>query len=396
VAGGKQRAGGGAGAGDVFDVRVVAFAGGSAATLKALQDLFGLDREGAQRLFDNVPLVVRRAAPANEAQNFVQALQGIGAQVSLERPGEAAGTVPVPTARKAPPPPPRAAPPPPAPPRGKAPPPPPREAEPLPRPIMRAPTADLEFDLMQPGLGDSDKPEPEPKSATQSISKRARNEFDFADEPNTGSLELDIPGAREVAAAPQRNTLMGNTSNGAPQRNTLMVNASNAAPQRNTLMGNTSNGAPQRNTLMGNTSNGAPQRNTLMGAPTRNTSNGGPNSERSARDADPQEESLDVAAPAAPTRGDPTSPRMSNPDIGTGPGPMSRAAVIQQPSAAELAAPKRQRQIALLRVLGAVAVAAIGIQLDSSIVYGNANLLSVVAHAVAIYQLGIGLRGMAA
>ncbi|HKU43880.1 MAG TPA: ribosomal protein L7/L12, partial [Polyangiales bacterium] len=85
----------------MFDVRVVAFAGGSARTLQALQELFGLDREAAQRLVDNVPLVVRRAAPANEAQNYVDALRGIGAEVALERPDAAAEPAP---AKKPPPP----------------------------------------------------------------------------------------------------------------------------------------------------------------------------------------------------------------------------------------------------------------------------------------------------
>jgi hypothetical protein len=47
-----------------------------------------------------------------------------------------------------------------------------------------------------------------------------------------------------------------------------------------------------------------------------------------------------------------------------------------------------------LRMLGAVSVAAAGIWLDSSIVYGNANLLSVIMHGLAIYQFGVGARGM--
>jgi hypothetical protein len=71
---------------------------------------------------------------------------------------------------------------------------------------------------------------------------------------------------------------------------------------------------------------------------------------------------------------------------------MSRAAVVQ-PVVAKVRDP-RKRQIALLRMLAALLIAACGIWLESSIVYGNANLGSVLAHAVAIYQLGLGVWGV--
>jgi ribosomal protein L7/L12 len=333
AANGKQRAGGGGG--DVFDVRVVAFAGGSAATLQALQELFGLDRAGAQRLLDNVPLVVRRAAPANEAQTFVEALRGIGAQVALERPGSSpdpqsaprVAPPPPPGARPAPPPPVRLAPPPPPKPAaGKAPPPPPRDAEPLPRPIMRAPTADLEFDLVS-GQGLA-----EPKSAMQRVSKRAgsrRNEIDFSAEPDTGSLELDMgPGGSSA------------THNSMPARA--------ATPDRSTAQ------------------------------------------ERVAAKASANDEF------AGDRRSETYVPRASMPAIARGgAGPMSKAEVVHKPGIDNSAERTRARQIALLRVLGAVGIGALGVLFDSSIAYGNANLLSVLAHALAIYQLGVGLRGLA-
>jgi hypothetical protein len=47
----------------------------------------------------------------------------------------------------------------------------------------------------------------------------------------------------------------------------------------------------------------------------------------------------------------------------------------------------------LLRILGAVLVFAAGFWLESTVVHGTASWPSLVAHAVAIYHLGIGLRG---
>jgi hypothetical protein len=315
----KGRAGGVGG--DVFDVRVVGFAGGAARTREALQELFGLDRESAQRLLDNVPMVVRRAAPANEAHDYVEALRGIGAQVALERPEKpAAGErsilakpPPVPAARRAPPPPPKA-----ANPRLKAPPPVPRDAEPLPKPIMRQLTADLEFDLAASGgSGEPAVGAAEPKSAARTPNKRSavrRNEIEFAGGTNA-TLELDVE-----ARAPER----------------------------------------------------------------------GP---------DKPPEGLKPAA-GRPTRtgvvvsGDQPVMRSSPTEAGRGPGPMSRAAVVTKTGPASLAPARRRRTIALLRVFGAVCAAAGGVWFESSIVYGNANIVSVLVHAAAIYQCGVGLRGM--
>jgi hypothetical protein len=355
AASGKQHAGGGT-SGDVFDVRVVAFAGGSAATLQGLQDLFGLDRDGAQRLVDSVPLVVRRAAPANEAQSFVAALRGIGAEVALERPsnqnaveGRRPDPVPVarpapPGARPAPPAPVRLAPPPPpkaAP--GKAPPPPPREADALPRPIMRAPTADLEFDFASPSGGDS--LDAGLRSSLQpgdnSSGSRTRTMIDFSDEPDTGTLELDIGGS---ARAPT-------SDRSAAVRNTV---SERAAAVRAAIA--------ERNA----------SKTVSMPTPAHAEQHATP---------EPRAEQL--------------AGRMSNPDLARGvPGPMSRAAVVHKPGVDPKDTPSRRRQIALLRVLVAIGIGALGVVFDSSIVYGNANLISVVAHAVGIYQLGVGLRGL--
>lgn len=339
----------------MFDVRVVAFAGGSAATLQALQELFGLDRDGAQRLLDNVPLVVRRAAPANEAQNFVDALRGIGAQVALERPGSGGPDrlpIPRPPPPGAPPPPPGARPPPPgarpAPPApvrlapppppkaapGKPPPPAPREADPLPRPIMRAPTADLEFDLMSSDGLD------EPKSSMQPIGKKGggtrRNEIDFGGASTTGSLELDLGGERsnpaDRAAAPAA------TSERSAAAVTTFERSAGKTTQR-----------------------------------------------------------IPVVDPSvADRRSEPYVARTASPEVSRGlAGPMSRAEVVHKPGVDNTTERTRRRQLSLLRVLAAIAIGALGVVFDSSIVYGNASVLSVLVHALAIYQMGVGLRGLA-
>jgi hypothetical protein len=317
AAGGKQHAG--AGGGDVFDVRVVAFAGGSARTLQALQVLFGLDRDAAQRLVDNVPLVVRRAAPANEARNYVEVLRGIGAEVALERPDASPPTAAAPQAQKPLPPPPGQRKPPP-PPQAKVPPPAPkaapvqikvaapapRDAEAAPKPALRQHTADLEFDLATPGARDA-----EPQSAVKPIKGTAkrRNEIEFAG-GDTGTLELDVDPVR----APQKR---------AEDKSETPTGKEHARP-----LAAGSGEAP-------------------------------------------------VAAPLS--------------DAGR---PMSRAAVVHKPGIVDKEPYSRQRQLALLRMLGAVSLGAAGIWLDSSIIYGNASLLSVILHGLAIYQFGVGLRGI--
>jgi hypothetical protein len=195
---------------------------------------------------------------------------------------------------------------------------------------MRAPTADLEFDLMSSqGLD-------EPRSSMQPIGKKSaprRNEIDFGAEPGAGSLELDVGPARTDAAE-------------------RLEPAWSASSERTVSS----------------------------------------TSERSAMNASPK------PAVADPSSGDRRSetfvPRMPSPEIPRAAGPMSRAEVVHKPGIDNSAERTRRRQLSLLRVLGAVGIGAIGYVLDSSIVYGNANLLSVLAHAVAIYQLGIGLRGL--
>ena len=71
----------------LVDVRVVAWNSTGPGAVAALQDVFGLDVETAQQLIACVPATVKRGVVASEARNFMQALEGVGAQVVLVRPG---------------------------------------------------------------------------------------------------------------------------------------------------------------------------------------------------------------------------------------------------------------------------------------------------------------------
>jgi hypothetical protein len=211
---------------------------------------------------------------------------------------------------------------------------------------MRQVTADLEFDFAGPNGGDGFDSDPKPSTASFGSKKtesRGRNEIDFSNQSDTASLELDtgsVRGAKSDASAAARTT----SEQGAAARN--------LTPERGVNRIASSERGAAKTTQ-----------------PTLSDSERG---------------------------GEQAAGRMSSTDLPRvgGAGPMSRAAVVHKPGIDPKAAPGRRRQIALLRVLGAIAIGTLGIMFDSSIMYGNANVLSVLAHALAIYQLGVGLRGM--
>jgi hypothetical protein len=74
-----------------------------------------------------------------------------------------------------------------------------------------------------------------------------------------------------------------------------------------------------------------------------------------------------------------------------GASPHGRAATVQHTQEVQ----KVTRTLPLLQVLCAFAVAAIGYWADSSVIFGNASLWSVIAHGAALYQLILGVRGLA-
>ncbi len=74
-----------------------------------------------------------------------------------------------------------------------------------------------------------------------------------------------------------------------------------------------------------------------------------------------------------------------------GASPAARDAMAAQQRAAGEPSPMR---LPLLRLLVAVVIFGLGAHLDNSILYGSASWPSLGLHACAIYQLGLGLRGI--
>lgn len=120
--------------------------------------------------------------------------------------------------------------------------------------------------------------------------------------------------------------------------------------------------------------------------------------------AGPASPDLELAAPAAsrekkaerarprPQKQEtPADQPAARPRLAEGVSPHGRAATVQH----TLEAQKATRTLPLLQVLFAFAVAAIGHWADSSVIFGNASLWSVIAHGAALYQLILGVRGLA-
>jgi hypothetical protein len=68
---------------ELFDLHVMMFADRSTATVVALQQAFAIDREVAERLLAEAPIMVKRGADPEVAAVLLDALQSLGAQVVL-------------------------------------------------------------------------------------------------------------------------------------------------------------------------------------------------------------------------------------------------------------------------------------------------------------------------
>jgi hypothetical protein len=97
----------------------------------------------------------------------------------------------------------------------------------------------------------------------------------------------------------------------------------------------------------------------------------------------------------------PTGAAVGQATYAAGAGPAPASAPASASTRAEVRAKLKAQNVALpslriplLRVLSAVAIVALGVWVDNSILYGSANWLGVGAHAVAIYLLGLGLKGI--
>jgi hypothetical protein len=342
--------------GEAFDIHVVAFVGAPARSLQGLQRIFGMDATAAQRILDAVPSVLRRAAPADEAQGYREALESIGAQVVLQRVAREE-TAPAPGRRPAPPPTPPAAlraggpPPPPAASMGRAEPlPAPRNLmdlsePPLPRPVLRArpPSEDLEYDMLAGadaaqssdplmGFGEAqsalDAAQPDEPHAAGDATRAGlrtvrREELDLDSGDSGGALDLALP-----SPAPRR-----------------------AAP------------AAQRPEPLSHDADTAALESEAARAPTETQA------ARTQRTANSKPEA--GAAQRGPL--------------------MSRAALVEKPAVTQSQSPK---SLPLLQLLAAVLVVSLGLWFDSSILYGNASTFSVVVHGLAIQQFALGVWGL--
>lgn len=68
---------------ELFDIHVMLFAGDPETTVAGLERFFSIDREAAERLVTDVPVVVKRAAEPDIAAEMVDVLNELGAQVVL-------------------------------------------------------------------------------------------------------------------------------------------------------------------------------------------------------------------------------------------------------------------------------------------------------------------------
>jgi hypothetical protein len=68
---------------ELFDIHVMLFAGDAEQTVAALAERFSIDRDAAERLIEDVPVVVKRAADPDVAAEMLDVLGSLGAQVVL-------------------------------------------------------------------------------------------------------------------------------------------------------------------------------------------------------------------------------------------------------------------------------------------------------------------------
>ena len=68
---------------ELFDIHVMIFAGDPQSTVDGLARFFAIDRDAAERLVEDVPVIVKRAAEPDVAAEMVDVLGKLGAQVVL-------------------------------------------------------------------------------------------------------------------------------------------------------------------------------------------------------------------------------------------------------------------------------------------------------------------------
>jgi hypothetical protein len=326
-----------------YDVRVMAFDGDPARTLQGLCDGFGIDRATAQRVLAAGPAVLRRGVSAAEAQECARLLGGLGARVRLEAAVQAVAA---------------------------------QSAQPL-------AAADLEFDVLSAleAALDPDTTEPATRDLGRELQLEAsegapetpglrgsqRGEFDLS----TDDLDLPVVASRR------------------PHRDEFDIaseqSESAAIESRRPVRDEFEFEGAEREASAGSARRQHHDEFELEAAATRQ---------------------LDLELETAPRKRsvepDVKRPRAEPQRADTGPKPVMRprAPEASRPTVQEQAAPRattpavRSRDLPLLQILVALAVAAIGHWLDSSVIYGNAGVVSVIAHGLAFQQLVLGVRGL--
>ncbi|MEY4583249.1 MAG: hypothetical protein RL701_7952 [Pseudomonadota bacterium] len=343
-----------------YDIRVLAFSGARQQTVQGLRDLFGIDVASAQRLIASAPCVIRHKVPAAEAEYCAQVLRSFDARVLLEPLAEPPPTrSPADLARSY---------------GGISLPP----APPTPSDRQRHDQGhELELGASRTtGQGNRDartntRAAPAGRARVDD-SAEADLEYDMLD---ALEAKLDEPeGSDELRDLGRELGLTGDSYTPEAERE---PHSTSLRTQQGEFDLAAAEPEPQGLEL----DRAAMKRTTLHGQST------GPRVSLSAKRgmAEPP------GAPQTPARSPVTSmrelPGMREP---TGAHKASAAALREAPKTEK----SRARDVPLLQVFGALVVAAIGHWLDSSVIYGNASTISVIAHGLALQQLILGVRGL--
>jgi hypothetical protein len=356
-----------------FDVRVLSFGADPARVVRGLCDWFGIDVVSAQRLVAGGPAVLRRGLSAEEAEHCAHLLGNLGTKVRIE---PAAGSADV------------------GPPRV-------RRVEPA---NDRSSEGHLEFDVLS-ALDAALEPqlsEPPDRDLGRELALESSEMSDLgsAGDDSDGG-EFDIP------AAPRRRE----PAPPVPAFGMLRDAPAPAAP----ALGLPRNEFDLAAAHSATTAGVAPDRAFRAEFDLDDEFHASEAAAQSSNEFDlghaaPGQEQLDLeiqpdytrgasaAAPPAQERARPQSRRhepAASPQLAARQRPQPTAAekVEPRPTAAKPAAPNTN-SIPLLRMLIALGVAAGGHWLDSSVFYGNAGLVSVIAHGLALQQLVLGARSL--
>lgn len=342
---------------DSFDVCVVAWSDPGAATVERLQELFGIAPAMALRLVSDVPVLVKRGASLSDAEAFVQALEAIGAAVVIERSSAGApqrSAVPAespPSAAAE-----RVGPP------ASLPRPPPRrqpQSGPVPRPPSQA---------VQPPL-------PSLPIASQVPTRSRAPSYPVLADEGLDILGNDGARVQSFSSRPGRTRVFDDTAEPSEQRRAVARRG-----QRN-LDFAPPIAAPQVD-LAANPYVEAVGPTLLSDPPLPSRSQ--------STDARPNPSLGARPSPRPGSKTGATDPAVSA-TVGAAPGSTPQRG--PRPPAAPTRAKDKAWIVVFGRLAASLLVLTAGLFIDDTILRGNATLPSLLLHAVAIYHLGLGVRG---